>query len=289
MAGTLFVVATPIGNLEDLSFRALRTLKEVDLIAAEDTRRTAKLLAHYEIRKPMVSLREHNEHREAPKLIERLKGGSSIALVSDAGTPGVSDPGQHLVRSARDAGIAVSPIPGPSAVMAALSASGEPGDEFLFLGFIPRSGALRTRWLEAVRAEPRTQIFFEAPHRIQRLMTEVRDLLVNRPIHVFKEISKINEFYVKYTNLSPSDELNTSGEFVIVVGKLLLEKRDPAKALAESELAVKILDCLTKNNSFDVDQAASIATAATGLDEASVRKAAKKARIARKRQEEALS
>src|SRR5688572_7989980 len=161
MAGTLFVVATPIGNLEDLSFRALRTLKEVDLIAAEDTRRTAKLLAHYAIRKPMVSLREHNERRETPKLLARLQAGSSVALVSDAGTPGVSDPGQHLVRSAREAGIAVSPIPGPSAVMAALSASGEPGDEFVFMGFIPRSGALRTRWLAALQAEPRTVVFFE--------------------------------------------------------------------------------------------------------------------------------
>src|SRR5262249_13054829 len=121
MAGTLFVVATPIGNLEDLSFRALRTLKEVDVIAAEDTSRTANLLAHYSISRPMVSLREHNERRESPKLIARLTAGKSIALVSDAGTPGISDPGQHLVRAAREAGIRVTPIPGPSAVMAALS------------------------------------------------------------------------------------------------------------------------------------------------------------------------
>src|SRR5262245_16760447 len=172
MPGTLFVVATPIGNLEDLSFRALRTLKEVDLIAAEDTRRTAKLLAHYEIRKPMVSLREHNERRETPRLIDRLRTGQSIALVSDAGTPGVSDPGQHLVRSAHDAGIKVSPIPGPSAVMAALSASGEPGDEFRFKGFVPRSGDLRKRWLADLQAEPGTVIFFEAPHRIARTLVE---------------------------------------------------------------------------------------------------------------------
>src|SRR5678815_494423 len=136
MPGTLFVVATPIGNLEDLSFRALRTLKEVDLIAAEDTRRTAKLLAHYAIRKPMVSLREHNEHRETPKLVARLAAGESIALVSDAGTPGISDPGQFLVQAAREAAIKVSPIPGPSAVMAALSATGLAADSFVFLGFI---------------------------------------------------------------------------------------------------------------------------------------------------------
>src|SRR4029450_32741 len=135
MAGTLFVVATPIGNLEDLTFRALRTLKEVDLIAAEDTRRTAKLLAHYEIRKPMVSLREHNERRETPRLLGRLQRGESIPLVSDAGTPGVSDPGQHLVRAAREAGINVSPIPGPSAAMACLSASRETRGGFRFPAF----------------------------------------------------------------------------------------------------------------------------------------------------------
>ena len=132
MAGTLFVVATPIGNLEDLSFRALRTLKEVQVIAAEDTRRTSKLLAHYGIRQSMVSLHEHNEIRETPRLIARLQAGESVALVSDAGTPGISDPGEHLVRAAREAGIRVNPIPGPSAVMAALSVVRRPGQPVRF-------------------------------------------------------------------------------------------------------------------------------------------------------------
>jgi len=289
MAGTLFVVATPIGNLEDLSFRALRTLKEVDLIAAEDTRRTAKLLAHYAIRKSMVSLREHNERRETPKLLDRLRSGASIALVSDAGTPGVSDPGQHLVRSARQAGITVSPIPGPSAVMAALSASGEPGGEFVFMGFIPRSGALRSRWLGALAAEPRPVIFFEAPHRVDRLLPEIGSLLVNRPIHVFKEISKINEFYVEYTNLSGKPEFNTNGEFVVVVGKSLDNKADSPDDSAKIDLAVRMFDCLTNKDSFSAGDALRLASAATSLDEPVVRKAVKKARIARKRHEESLS
>src|SRR5690349_17707575 len=168
MPGTLFVVATPIGNLEDLTFRALRTLREVDLIAAEDTRRTAKLLAHYEIRKPMVSLHEHNEHREAPRLVERIAAGTSVALVSDAGTPGISDPGEQLVRLARERGLTVTPIPGPSAVMAALSVSGQPASEFVFMGFPPHSGKARSDWIGRLANESRTVVAFESPHRIHK-------------------------------------------------------------------------------------------------------------------------
>src|SRR5580765_3703242 len=137
MAGTLFVVATPIGNLEDLTFRALRTLKEVDLIAAEDTRRTAKLLAHYEIRKPLVSLREHNEARQSPRLLDRIAAGERIALVSDAGTPGIADPGARLVRAAHERRLQVVPIPGPSALVTAMSVSGYEADQFVFAGFPP--------------------------------------------------------------------------------------------------------------------------------------------------------
>ena len=137
MPGTLFVVATPIGNLEDFTFRGVRTLREVDLIAAEDTRRTAKLLAHYDIKKPVVSLREHNEVRESTRLVARMLAGENVALVSDAGTPGIADPGARLVAAARASDVRVVPIPGASAVAAALSATGLPGDQFLFLGFAP--------------------------------------------------------------------------------------------------------------------------------------------------------
>lgn len=289
MAGTLFVVATPIGNLEDLSFRALRTLKEVDLIAAEDTRRTAKLLAHYAIRKSMVSLREHNERREAPRLIERLRGGASIALVSDAGTPGISDPGQFLVRSAREAGITVIPIPGPSAVMAALSASGEAGDAFVFMGFVPRSGALRAKWLKALEAEHRPVVFFEAPHRMDRLMADVVSLLVVRPMHIFRELTKINESYVIRPNMELNPDIPAIGEFVIVAGQVTVNEDDEAVYLARTSVAVRMFECLTNNSAFLNDEAEIMVSSATGVDASAIRKAVKKARIARRRQEESLS
>ena len=289
MAGTLYVVATPIGNLEDLSFRALRTLKEVDLIAAEDTRRTAKLLAHYAIRKSMVSLREHNERRESPRLVDRLRSGVSIALVSDAGTPGVSDPGAFLVRSAREAGIAVRPIPGPSAVMAALSASGETADEFVFMGYVPRSGALRSNWLSRLAEENRTVIFFEAPHRISRTIAELAIILVNRPIHVFREITKINEISVTYTNKSDTTASSELGEFVLIAGQVKETKPDNESVESASDTAVKMFDCLTNNNAFDEQAALALVSQAVSLEESVIRKAVKKARIASRRREEALS
>lgn len=214
MPGTLFVVATPIGNLEDFTFRGVRTLREVDLIAAEDTRRTAKLLAHYDIQKPLVSLREHNETRESGRLVARLLAGENIALVSDAGTPGIADPGAGLVSEARAAKIRVVPIPGASAVAAALSAAGLPGDQFLFLGFAPTSGQDRDRWFEELAASRRTVVFYEAPHRIERTLGEMAIYLVNRHIVVCREITKINEELVDWHN----NHTKPMGEFVIVVG-----------------------------------------------------------------------
>jgi len=215
MPGTLFVVATPIGNLEDLTFRALRILGEVDLIAAEDTRRTAKLLARYELRKPLLSLREHNESRETPRLLARISAGASIALVSDAGTPGISDPGARLVRAAREANLPVVPIPGPSAVTAALSVSGVPADEFAFMGFPPSSGKAREQWFERLARERRLVVFFESPHRIERTLPEC--LEVKQPILVYRELTKINEHYIVCTKDSSSVKLPGKGEFTLVV------------------------------------------------------------------------
>src|SRR5262245_5948045 len=212
----LYVVATPIGNLEDLSFRALRILREADLIAAEDTRRTAKLLAHYEIPRPLISLREHNEVRETPRLIARLKKGESIALVSDAGTPGISDPGTKLVRSAHQEGIKIVPIPGPNAVATALSASGFPADQFVFAGFPPRTGEARQSWFETLRDDERTTVFFEAPHRIERTLTDLRTYLVNRPTMTARELTKAHEDLAMSPN--KAEELKTVGEFTVVVG-----------------------------------------------------------------------
>src|SRR5580765_1975688 len=245
MPGTLYVVASPIVNLEDLSFRALRTLKEVDVIAAEDSRRTSKLLAHYAIRKSMVSLREHNEHRETPRLVARLAAGESVALVSDAGTPGIADPGQHLVRAAREAGIPVSPIPGPSAIMAALSASGVPGDRFVFLGFPPRSGSARTKWLDDLKQTTVTAVFFEAPHRILRTVDEVGHLLVKRPIYIHREISKINEEFVIRPIIGDGENLSAIGEFVCVVPALDNEENLGAKSDDVLRQAVDMFECLT--------------------------------------------
>src|SRR3954466_6829815 len=166
MAGILYVVATPIGNLEDVTLRALRVLREVSLIAAEDTRRTARLLQHYSISTRTTSLHEHNERSRTPALIARLEAGESVALVSDAGTPIVSDPGTHLVASAHAAGVRVEPVPGPSAVVAALSASGLGQGEFVFVGFPPSRSNARQRWFTHLAAETRVIILYEAPHRI---------------------------------------------------------------------------------------------------------------------------
>src|SRR5215472_3818512 len=177
MAGILYVVATPIGNLEDVTLRALRILREVSLIAAEDTRRTAKLLQHYSISTRTTSLHEHNEHEKTQRLVERLRSGESIALVSDAGTPVISDPGQTLVAAARAAGIRVESIPGPSAVMAAIAASGLPAPEFVFLGFPPIRSKDRKHWFAAVRDEARLVVFFEAPHRIEQTLRDLADVL----------------------------------------------------------------------------------------------------------------
>jgi len=197
MPGTLFVVATPIGNLEDITARALRTLREVALIAAEDTRRTSHLLARYSIHTPTTSLHEHNERQKAAALIDRLKRGEDVALVSDAGTPVVSDPGQHLIRSAIDAGIRVEPIPGPSAVMAALTASGFPADSFTFLGFPPVRSKDRSDWFRRLSTIQGTVVFFEAPHRIRRTLEELLSAVGDRAAVVCREMTKIHETLVR--------------------------------------------------------------------------------------------
>jgi 16S rRNA (cytidine1402-2'-O)-methyltransferase len=257
MLGTLFVVATPIGNLEDLTFRAVRTLREVDLIAAEDTRRTAKLLAHCDIRKPMVSLREHNEYREAPRLVARLARGENIALVSDAGTPGIADPGARLVKAARNAGILAVPIPGPSAITAALSVAGIEFSEFVFMGFPPPKGSERASWLDRLRIETRPVVAFEAPHRISRTVSDIGTYSVKQPMLIVHEISKLNYSLVEWDKSSQRDELVPLGEFVIVV--------PPAKSVDASAVvaarALRLFGYMTDSCSVS----AALASAATGL------------------------
>jgi 16S rRNA (cytidine1402-2'-O)-methyltransferase len=281
MPGTLFVVGTPIGNLEDLSFRALRTLKEVDLIAAEDTRRTAKLLAHYEVRRPLTSLHEHNEHRETPKLLARLVAGESIALVTDAGTPGVSDPGSSLVRVAREHGIRVVPVPGPSAVTTALAGSGFPADQFVFMGFPPRSGSARKAWMARLAEEPGTTVCFEAPHRAERTLKDIRSVTGIRPILTCRELTKIHEELVIYTSESVPEG---RGEFTILVGPRQEPVRTtPADAMDPSAVAAAI-ECLTGRAGLDEATALRLLAGATHGDERRIRNTVKKHRISVKQQ-----
>ena len=221
--GTLYIVATPIGNLKDMSPRAQQTLKDVDLIAAEDTRHTAKLLSHFAIRNRQVALHDHNESEIAAELIRELEGGRSVALVSDAGTPLVSDPGYRLVRDAHDAGIVVSPIPGPSAAIAAMSAAGLPSDRFAFEGFLPTKREARQAVLKSLRSDPHTLIFFESVHRITSALQDMRDVLGSkRNAYLGRELSKLHEQGVRASLQDlcarlESGEIVSKGEFVLVV------------------------------------------------------------------------
>lgn len=193
MRGTLYIVATPIGNLDDITERALRVLREVDLIACEDTRRTRKLLNHFGIKSKTISYHEHNERERAEELDRMLEAGKSIAIVSDAGTPLISDPGSRIVNSAIEKGIAVVPVPGPTAFVAALVASGLPSDQFFFAGFLPaRTGARRAR-LNELRELPATLIFYEAPHRIVATLAAAREVLGDREAALAREITKMHE------------------------------------------------------------------------------------------------
>ncbi|HKQ88507.1 MAG TPA: 16S rRNA (cytidine(1402)-2'-O)-methyltransferase [Candidatus Acidoferrales bacterium] len=192
-SGCLYVVATPIGNLEDISMRALRILKEADLIACEDTRQTMKLLSHFDIHTKLMSYHEHNELTRSPEIVIDLEQGASVALVSDAGTPAISDPGQRLVSLCLRHGIKVVPVPGPSAFVAALAASGLPAEEFTFIGFLPARATQRRKTLRELASEPRTLTFYEAPHRLLDSLEDMLEILGNRPTVIAREISKIHE------------------------------------------------------------------------------------------------
>ena len=218
MPGTLYVVATPIGNLEDVTLRALRILRDVSLIAAEDTRRTARLLQHYSISTRTTSLHEHNEHARSAGLVAKLLAGESVALVSDAGTPGVSDPGRCLVSAAHEAGVRVEPVPGASAVMAAVSASGLDVSEFLYAGFPPNRSKARKEWLERLASEPRPLVVFEAPHRIASTLTEALAVLGDRPMLMARELTKVHETLVFRPISAHIEQLGEpKGEYTLVI------------------------------------------------------------------------
>jgi 16S rRNA (cytidine1402-2'-O)-methyltransferase len=223
LLGSLFIVATPIGNLEDMTPRAARTLAEVSLIACEDTRQTSKLLRHLGIEKPMLAFHEHNERRRAAGLVARLTRGESVALVSDAGTPLVSDPGYRLVDAALKAGIPVIPIPGSCAAIAALSASGLPTDAFYFGGFLPPKQAQRRHKLEALRQLEATLVFYEAPHRILETLDDIAVTLGDRDIAIARELTKLHEEFLRGKPAGLSRILRArpslKGEFTLLIGK----------------------------------------------------------------------
>jgi 16S rRNA (cytidine1402-2'-O)-methyltransferase len=219
-AGTLFVVATPIGNLEDLTFRALRVLKEVDLVACEDTRRTRGLLSHFDVHVPVTSYFEHNKIAKGEAILRTLREGKSVALVTDAGTPGISDPGFLLVRAARQGGVPVVPVPGPSAVIAALSAAGVPADRFVFDGFLPVKPGRRLHRLEALCALEMTIVCYESPHRIVASLEAIAQVFGGREIAVARELTKQFEEIVSGTATELRERFSggpVRGEFTVVI------------------------------------------------------------------------
>jgi len=234
-AGVLYVVATPIGNLEDLTLRALRVLKEADLVACEDTRRTGNLLRAHGIPTPTTSYFEHNERWKGERILGALRSGRNVALVSDAGTPGVSDPGYRLVRDARAAGLPVVPVPGPSAALAALSVSGLPTDRFLFVGFLPPRSGARRRALEELREVRPTLVLYESPVRVLDALADMADVLGDREAFLCREATKLHEEYVRGRLLALRELLagraEVRGEIVLVVSgapEAALEKEEPA-------------------------------------------------------------
>ena len=251
MAGTLYLVSTPIGNLEDVTQRALRTLAEVDVVACEDTRRTRVLLDRYGIEARTLSYHEHNERERAAELCARVEAGESVALVSDAGTPAVSDPGYRLVREAAERGLRVVPVPGPTALVAALTASGLPTDTFYFGGFLPARTHARRLALEALRPLRATLVFYEAPHRIAHFLSDARQVLGERRAAVARELTKLHEEVVRgrLTDLAErfSGEEAARGEMVVVIDRDVIEggaagEREQSVAARVSELEREGLD-----------------------------------------------
>lgn len=263
--GTLYVVATPIGNLDDMTPRALNVLKDVALIAAEDTRHSLRLLQHFGIQTPLAACHEHNEREDGGRFLGKLQAGESVALISDAGTPLISDPGYHLVRQARAAGVKVVPVPGACAVIAALSAAGLPSDRFIFEGFLPAKAAARASRLEALREEPRTLIFYEAPHRILESVLAMEAAFGgDRPAVLARELTKAFETLkglplAELRAFIESDSNQQRGECVVLVGGWIA----PVGEDAISAEALRVLDLLLAE--MPLKKAAALAAQITGV------------------------
>jgi 16S rRNA (cytidine1402-2'-O)-methyltransferase len=242
--GTLYLVATPIGNLEDVTRRALRVLAEADLVACEDTRRTRSLLEHFQIRARTLSYHEHNERERAEELARMIEGGSTVALVSDAGTPGINDPGYRVVRACVERGLTIIPVPGPSALVAALTASGLPTDEFYFGGFLPARTHARRERLSSVRSLRATLVFYEAPHRIAHALADAREILGEREAAVARELTKLHEEIAR-GRLSElvrrfEPEGAARGEMVLIIDREVIEEEGDADARAHASVAARV-------------------------------------------------
>jgi len=261
--GRLYVVATPIGNLDDLSVRAQKTLAEVDCIAVEDTRHSAQMLSRFGIQKPLISVHEHNERDRSAGLVDRLRGGEAIALISDAGTPLISDPGFILVRAAREAGITVSPIPGPSAAIAALSVAGLPSDRFFFEGFLPHKTGARQKRLHELAGETATLIFYESPHRIEGALADMAAIFgEGRQATLARELTKIHETIIDgslelLARIVTDDPNQRRGEIVLVVAG---HSPDVLGMTPEAERVLKLL-----LQELPVKKAARLASEVTGV------------------------
>ncbi|MDD1413405.1 16S rRNA (cytidine(1402)-2'-O)-methyltransferase [Dolichospermum sp. ST_con] len=242
--GTLYIVATPIGNLEDMTFRAVRILQAVDMIAAEDTRHTGRLLQHFQVRTPQISYHEHNSHSRVPELLEHLQYGKAIALVSDAGMPGISDPGYELIKACIDDGITVVPIPGASAVITALSAAGLPTDRFIFDGFLPVKSQQRKQYLESLQGESRTLVFYESPHRLRDTLADLGEVLgSDRQLVIARELTKLYEEFWRGTvgdAIADYTQREPQGEYT-----LLVAGNPPSQIqLTETELKTELLQIM---------------------------------------------
>lgn len=267
MSGVLYVCATPIGNLEDITLRVLRILREVDLIAAEDTRHTRKLLHHYDIHRPLTSYHEHNRRQKGEQLLRELMTGKKIALVTDAGTPAISDPGWDLVHMAIAAGIQVVPLPGPSALVTALVVSGLPTERFVFEGFLPREGKERRQRLQALAEEERTIVLYEAPHRLRRTVADLLTVLGEaRPVALARELTKIHEEVWRGTLVELQARLEQEevrGEIVLVVGGRTKEEAAANKGeITEEEIAARVREMMAAGK----DKKEAMKTVALGLN-----------------------
>ncbi len=263
-SGCLFIVATPIGNLKDITFRAVETLKEAGLIAAEDTRRTRKLLSHLGLKKKIISCNEHNETKKASLIMEHLQKGESVALVSDAGTPGLSDPGARLVDKVREEYFRVIPIPGPSALTAALSVSGFAGKSFYFAGFLPAKPGERVKALEKLASIETVIVFFEAPHRLIKSLGDILKVLGDRKAFLAREMTKAHETYLSASVSRLMEVLEgkeVKGEITLVVDARSPEKQAPM----DQERLKNVLSCLLRGKRLPVKEASMLLSGLTGI------------------------